>query len=438
LAGWTTRFLGPLDERGREIGAEGARRLSSAGRRAFARGDIPGAVTLLRRAAALLPADDAARIWLLPDYGEALLLTGRYEDATAALDEAMGHAGRVPAAAARASLIRLLVRLRTGGPDEWRRDAIDAEIAAAMRVFEAEGDEAGLAMAYRLLAWSAGTACRYGDAAEANLRALEHARRAGDVRQERRAITGYAGATSLGPTNVDDAIARCEEGLETTAGDRQSEGNLLAVLGGLYALQGAFDHARDLIRRARSLLDELGLDMDVARAGIEAWRTELLAGDLEAAEEELRSSYEMLDTHGERYVLSTVAGLLAQTLLERGAALDEAWELAERSKALATEGDIATQALWRCAQGRALARRGSIDEGERLVRQALEILEPTDQTVLKLDASVDLGEVLVAADRLEEAREAYEVARRYAESKGGVVVLGAVLRRLESLDATLA
>ena len=132
------------------------------------------------------------------------------------------------------------------------------------------------------------------------------------------------------------------------------------------------------------------------------------------------------------------AGLLAQTLLERGAALDEAWELAERSKALATEGDIATQALWRCAQGRALARRGSIEEGERLVREALEILEPTDQTVLKLDASVDLGEVLVAADRLEEAREAYEVARRYAESKGGVVVLGAVLRRLESLDATLA
>ena len=49
--------LGPLDERGREIGEDGARRLASAGRRAFARGDIPAAATLLGRAAALLPAE---------------------------------------------------------------------------------------------------------------------------------------------------------------------------------------------------------------------------------------------------------------------------------------------------------------------------------------------------------------------------------------------
>ena len=53
--------LGPLDDRGREIGADGARRLASAGRRAFARGDIPGAAILLGRAAALLP-DDRDRL----------------------------------------------------------------------------------------------------------------------------------------------------------------------------------------------------------------------------------------------------------------------------------------------------------------------------------------------------------------------------------------
>ncbi len=39
--------LGPLDDHGREIGEDGARRLASAGRRAFARGDIPGAASLL-------------------------------------------------------------------------------------------------------------------------------------------------------------------------------------------------------------------------------------------------------------------------------------------------------------------------------------------------------------------------------------------------------
>ena len=237
--------LGPLDDRGRAIGEDGARRLESAGRRAFARGDIPAAATLLGRATALLPGEHPNRIRLLPDYGEALLLIGDFEEATAVLEEATGYVAHDPSAAARASLIRLLVRLRTGGPAEWRRETVDDEIAVARAVFEREGDEAGLAMAYRLLAWSAGTACRFGDAAAANAKAVEHARHAGDVREERRAIMAYAGAISLGPTNVDEAIGRCEEGLEATAGNRQSEGILLALLGGLYAMQGSFDHARE-------------------------------------------------------------------------------------------------------------------------------------------------------------------------------------------------
>ena len=430
--------LGPLDERGREIGQEGARRLSSAGRRAFTRGDIPGAASLLGRAAALLPADDPERIRLLPEFGEALLMTGRYAEATTALEEAIAHAGRAPVAAAKATLVRLLVLLRTGDADEWRRERVDGEIRSAIDVFEREADDAGLATAYRLLAWSAGTACRYGDAVEANARAIEHARRAGDVRQERRATTAYAGATSLGPTNVDDGIASCEAGLEATAGDRQSEGNLLAVLGGLYAMQGAFDHARDLVRRARSLLEELGLDMDVARVGIEAWRTEMLAGEVAAAERELRRSYDMLDAHGERYMLSTVAGLLAQTLLELDAPLEESERMSARSRELAADGDVSTQALWRCSRGRLLARRGELVEAEALVREAVDVLEPTDFTVLQADAHLDLGEVLVAAGRRDEARAAYETARALAESKGGVVMIGAVIRRLESLDAALA
>ena len=315
---------------------------------------------------------------------------------------------------------------------------VDGEIRSAIDVFEREADDAGLATAYRLLAWSAGTACRYGDAVEANARAIEHARRAGDVRQERRATTAYAGATSLGPTNVDDGIASCEAGLEATAGDRQSEGNLLAVLGGLYAMQGAFDHARDLVRRARSLLRRLGLDMDVARVGIEAWRTEMLAGEVAAAERELRRSYDMLDAHGERYMLSTVAGLLAQTLLELDAPLEESERMSARSRELAADGDVSTQALWRCSRGRLLARRGELVEAEALVRAAVDVLEPTDFTVLQADAHLDLGEVLIAAGRRDEARAAYETARALAESKGGVVMIGAVIRRLESLDAALA
>ena len=52
------------------------------------------------------------------------------------------------------------------------------------------------------------------------------------------------------------------------------------------------------------------------------------------------------------------------------------------------------------------------------------MLEPTDFTVLQADAHLDLGEVLVAAGRRDEARAAYETARALAESKGGVVMIG--------------
>ena len=55
--------LGPLDEHGQELGRRAAARLSDAGRRAFARGDMAAAANLLRRAAALLPPKDPARGW---------------------------------------------------------------------------------------------------------------------------------------------------------------------------------------------------------------------------------------------------------------------------------------------------------------------------------------------------------------------------------------
>ena len=265
------------------------------------------------------------------------------------LEEAIGHAAIAPADAARATLVRLLVRLRTGA-EGWSPDTVEEDITATISIFDAAGDEAGLAMAWRLLAWAAGTACRFGDAAEASRKAVEHARRAGDVRQERRAATAYAAAASLGPTLVDEAIDRCEAAMEQTAGDRQSEGHLLAVLAGLYAMQGEFEHARTLTARSRSIFEELGLQMENARLGMDTGAIERLAGNLDGAARELRSAYDALDAVGETFARSTVAGFLAQTLLEQGA-LDEASAFCDRSRELTTEADIATQALWRYVRG---------------------------------------------------------------------------------------
>ena len=58
--------LGPLDDKGREIGKDAAGRLASAGRRAFSRGDLNAAENLLPRAIARVVDDDPLLLTMLP------------------------------------------------------------------------------------------------------------------------------------------------------------------------------------------------------------------------------------------------------------------------------------------------------------------------------------------------------------------------------------
>ncbi len=81
--------LGPLDEHGSGLGRRAAQRLSSAGGRAFGRGDMPAAANLLRRAVVLLPERDPFRLELIPDLGEALLEVGEFPWAEVFLEEAI-------------------------------------------------------------------------------------------------------------------------------------------------------------------------------------------------------------------------------------------------------------------------------------------------------------------------------------------------------------
>src|SRR5829696_7040745 len=78
--------LGPLDAAGIGVGRDGARRLSSAGRRAFARGDLNAAANLLRRASALLQSADPFRLPILPELGEVLLEMGQFAEARTIID----------------------------------------------------------------------------------------------------------------------------------------------------------------------------------------------------------------------------------------------------------------------------------------------------------------------------------------------------------------
>ncbi|HEY6778444.1 MAG TPA: BTAD domain-containing putative transcriptional regulator, partial [Thermoleophilaceae bacterium] len=108
--------LGTLEADAEELAVRGAERLESAGQRALARSDYPGAVSLLERAAALFPNEHARRRRLLPDLGAALIELGRLADADDVLTDATvsAEAARDERAGAHALVQRQFLRLRSG------------------------------------------------------------------------------------------------------------------------------------------------------------------------------------------------------------------------------------------------------------------------------------------------------------------------------------
>ena len=387
--------LGPLDDHGRALGADGARRLAAAGHRARSRGDVAAAANLLERASRLLPDRDPARLILLPELGEVLMDVGRFDEAGLVLEEAIGAAGATGdrRLEADARLRRLLLDLRTGTAEHWSESAVP-EIEQAIGVFSTLDDHAGLARAYRVLGYVYGTTCRYADAAQACERALHHARSAGDVKEERANATSYALALCWGPTPVDEAIRESEAILENVAGNRASRSWVLCLLAHLHAMKGEFERARALYREGRAGLEELALVWFVAWTSLSSGRVEMLAGDHAAAEAELRRGVDVLEEMGERYLRSTVTALLARAVLERGR-VDESEALTRLAEELAEPDDVETQATWRAVRARVLASKGARDEAARLGSEVLELLLPTDSAVMKVEALGDLGEVFL-------------------------------------------
>ena len=240
--------LGPLDARGRELAARAAVKLGSAGRRAFARSDIPAAISLPRRAAGLYETEMPGRVELLGELGEALVVQGSFDQAASVLDDAAGDAQSIgdPCLVARVRVTRLMLGLYVKEEDE----TATASIAAAedlIRILEPYDDDEGLARAWRIVMANQFTLGNLDQAGRAAEHVVEHALRAGDVRLASRSAPAVAYVMVHGPTPVDEAIRQCEGLFDGLRGDRRNEAIVLAALAQLKAMQGAFDEARDAL-----------------------------------------------------------------------------------------------------------------------------------------------------------------------------------------------
>jgi hypothetical protein len=410
--------LGPVDDHARALARRAAEQLTAGAERALTRGDVPAHANLISRSLALLPREDAARLKLLPELGMSLTWLGDFAKAEVVLAEAItaSSAAADGGAEARARIARAELGLSTGSVSvaELRQEA-----ERAIQMLQKSGDDLGLARAWSSFAQAEGTLGHQVSAQEAWERSIDHARRSGSRSTELGGLAELAWAAVWGPAPRIDALRQCDQIMQEVKGHADFEGNTLAAVGCLRALEGRFDEARALNARRTETANELGLELWEAHGSYSAGWVELLADDAGAAERVLRPGYEKLAELGATGELQVVGSYLAQAICMQGR-FEEAERLALSLERL-DPTSVLEVASARCARAKAVAALGRTEEGERLAREAVALVDRTDSLIDRAQARMDLVQVLLIASRPDEAADLLDEALRLHNQKGNLV-----------------
>jgi tetratricopeptide (TPR) repeat protein len=403
----------------RALAADASGFLSAAGRRVLRAGDRAAAANLLHRAVALRPAEDPERAALLFDLGGVLGDEGRFDEANAALAQAMRVAKACDDSVlvARAQVERMLAQLQVD-PAGVARQASRLGGRLSRALTEAD-DHAGLARLWHLrglLSWIRG---RAGDASDCWRWAAEQASLTADDRTLADALSWEASAATQGPTPVDDAFARCTEILGRLTTNPWAAALVQHQVACLHAMRGEFDRAFVLLDEANNALAGFSPTVDAAVSHPEV-HVSMLAGEPGRAERHLRAGRRQLEAMGEKAVLASTEALLGMAVLAQGRA-DEADRCARRSARLATDDDLSAQVMWRRVRAVALAEQGRPREAERLARDSVALAERTDYLNDHAGALEDLAHVHTSGGDPAAAQRAREAALDVYRRKGNTV-----------------
>jgi class 3 adenylate cyclase len=415
--------LGDTGDHAHQLAIGAGSRLESAGQHASDRHDVSAAVNLLERALRLHDPDDPA-VPLRINLARMLDASGRNDLAVATANDAaeLATASGDKQGALRARLVATRINW-------WLEvDLTSADLRALLEearpVFEQACDDQGLSEVYRMIAELEGNRCHKSAALDALAAAARHARRAGDVGSLREIVWAAGYMHLYGPTPVKQSLVW----LETEGGSAlyPAEDDILRGL--LLMMLGSFDEAAALLEEGIARAAEFGIQ----GTGSGWVHLANLRGDRVAAEREARRSCQAMERSGSTGVLSTMKGLLADSLYELGRDL-EAEEAIAQGEALSMTDDVTNQILFRRVRAKVLARRGEQDRAEDLARESVAISEQTDVLNERGDAHSDLAEVLVMAGRTKDAAAELDEALALYEQKGNLVMVERAQKRLAEL-----
>ncbi|MGN6474432.1 MAG: hypothetical protein ACTHK4_12405, partial [Mycobacteriales bacterium] len=419
--------LGPQDDSTRALAAEAASRLRAASAAQFRRQDLPSAIDLIDRAAALEPGQ-APDVPLQLGATWAMMLTGRPREAhqrAAAVANAAQQAGDHIGA-----LIADLIRVALGPQVQGATTLADVEttLAVVMPELEASGDDSAIAWGWFVAALVAHNACRFGDALGAARKCSEHANRGGDpyLSDHGAFMHVYIG---VGPTPVPEALASLGALRHLPEGNDPSVDQFVAQL---LALKGSFDEAEALQRQVLDAFMERGMAMSAGMAQQGSWQIAMARGDIDTAIAVGFEGCAALESMGERSFQSTNAGQLAEALIIAGRTA-EAEEWANRALELADADDDLAQAQAQGVLGLAAALRGDAQAARRLAEVALELIRPMQAPQIQGEALLRIAEVYRVLGEPAAAASHLQRALEHFTAKGSLAYIERTRAALEAL-----
>ncbi len=431
------RELGAGDEEVGELAHRAAEALMEAGRRAIGLSDFPASLRACTRAEAVLARDDALRPLVLTELAGAKGHNGLQDEALGMAREALELAERLEA-----HDVRPLAALTAIGAGVFCGARQIDEALVELREIAAEleriGDDRSIVSGWTALSAIGVVGGRFEDSWKAAARAAERVRAYGGP-ELAYCLVGVCLYISRSPTPIAEAYRRCEEALAPLQPGTMHASMIEWCKAFLEGMSGAFEVAHRRFTDATEVFARYGDDLYTSVCLIDWTLTDLLAGDLVAAEERAARACKHAAALDPLYVAGPEA-IRARVLARLGRYADAQAEAQAASEHMSAN-DIETHVWWRIADALALTGLGDLDAAEARARDGLTFARRTDSPLLIGDALACLGEALFARGRAAEGHRAVEEAIGLYEGKGiapAVTAARELLRRAREATPTSA